>query len=140
MSLSHFIQTFTLTTFSLTTARFTQHDSATIVTFEDSFFVIEPVISFGRQIRQTEGSGFDPDNPCSEVECVYPPVCTNTIISNEINAQCGIFDETTSQYNCNYGYTHTLLKYILVLVPRTFVLVCTFVPDKSVKYNQVQIY
>jgi len=35
---------------------------------------------------------------------------------------------------------HTLLKYILVLVPRTFVLVCTFVPDKSVKYNQVQIY
>ena len=93
----------------LITARFTQqHDSDTIVTFEDSFFAIEPIISFGRQIRQTEGSGFDPDNPCSEVECVNPPVCTNTIVSDEITAQCGIFDETTSEYNCNYGFTGTL--------------------------------
>ena len=35
--------------------------------------------------------------------------------------------------------THTLLKAVLVLVPCTFVPVCTFVPQKSVRYNQVQI-
>ena len=31
---------------------------------------------------------------------------------------------------------HTLLKAVLVLVPCTFVPVCTFVPQKSVRYNQ----